>query len=209
MRVATAGSMTRRSLVALGAVGLAGGESPLIVPIHRVMNARAKCPPAALQRFWWSIWPEAVRDFQRSGIRLHTTDATGEIRRSPGDRPIFTQLEGKAVNIVVTDHIPPSWDNGRALAGVTTIVEGRHLCVIAVRYAHGHQIPFLSVNTCVHELLHVLLQDIFIRRPVWHQAGSHEARIDWHATRMWLFRDGEAVRRSAQEYLRRLKWGGA
>ncbi|MGH9671659.1 MAG: hypothetical protein ACRD44_00625, partial [Bryobacteraceae bacterium] len=62
-------------------------------------------------------------------------------------------------------------------------------------------------NTCVHELLHLLLQDVFIRRPIWHQTGAHETRIDWHATRMWLFGHNAGVRSSAREYLRRLKSG--
>ncbi len=200
------GSITRRGLLSLAAVagGRAGGNERVIIPVHRVVNRRAQLPPELWRRFWSSIWPEAYRDFDRSGIRLQTTDAAGEIRRSPADRPIFEGARRGAVNLVLTDAIPMHWDNGRALAGVTTIDDGYHLCVIALRYAHGHQAPFLSVNTCVHELLHVLLQDIFLGRPTWHKAGRHETRIDWHATRMWLFGDGGAVRRSAREYRARL-----
>lgn len=98
-----------------------------------------------------------------------------------------------------------NWDKARALAGVTTIYEGYHVCVIAIGYAHGHQFPFLSVNTCVHELLHVLLQDIFVKRPKSFQANEREIRDDWYATRLWLFHDGAAIRKSAAVYLDRLR----
>jgi hypothetical protein len=198
--------MTRRNFISVAAA--AGGPAnsrALILPVHRVMDARAQCPPERLRRFWSSIWPEAVRDFHRSGIELQTSDANGEVRRSPADRPIFVGLQRGVINLVLTDRIPMYWDNGRALAGVTTLHEGHPLCLLALRYAHGHQIPFLSVNTCVHELLHVLLQDIFISRPKWREAGEHEFRIDWYATRLWLFHDGAAVRKSAQVYLERLR----
>jgi hypothetical protein len=57
----------------------------------------------------------------------------------------------------------------------------------------------------VHELLHALLQDVFVRNPNWHQSGGRELRIDWYATRLWLFHEGTTIRKSAQEYLRRLR----
>jgi hypothetical protein len=79
--------------------------------------------------------------------------------------------------------------------------------VIAIRYAHDHRIPFLSVNTCVHDLLHAILEDIFVRRPNRLQIDGRELRIDWYATRLWRFHDGAAIRRSAQSYLARLQSG--
>ena len=173
------------------------------------MDSRAQCTPEQLHHFWWSIWPAAVRDFSRGGIELQTSDGPGEVRRSPGDTPIFIGLRRDAVNLVLTDHIPMKWDTGRALAGVTTIHNGYHVCVVALRYAHGNQIPFLSVNTCVHELLHALLHDVFVSRPRWFQTGGHEFRTDWYATRLWLFHDGAAIRESAQTYLGRLLSGAA
>jgi hypothetical protein len=100
------------------------------------------------------------------------------------------------------------WDNGRALAGATTVHEGYHLCVIAMSYAHGHRIPYLSTNTCVHELLHALLQDVFVSHPKWYQSDEREFRDDWYGTAMWLFHDGSTVRESAQAYLKRLGTGG-
>jgi len=184
-------------------------QSPLIVPVRRVMNGWAKFTPEQLRRFHSGIWPETVRDFGRGGMKLERSEGAGEIGRSPGDRPIFTGLERGVINVVVTDNIPMSWDNGRGLAGVTTIHEGYHLCLIALSHAHGHQIPFLSINTCVHELLHALLQDIFESRPTRFKAGRREFEIDWHATRLWLFHDGAAIRESARIYLSRLRSGEA
>jgi hypothetical protein len=97
------------------------------------------------------------------------------------------------------------WDSGRGLAGVTTFYDGYAVCMIALHNAHGNQIPFLSVNTCVHELLHALLQDIFVRRGKWYQSGEREFRIDWYATCLRLFHDGAAVRQSARVCLDRLR----
>jgi hypothetical protein len=199
--------MTRRDFIwtAAAAAIRSSAQARLLVPVHRVTDARAQCPPEQFHHFWSSIWPEAVRDFSRGGIEIQTSDGPGEVKRSPGDRPIFIGLRRGVVNLVLTDHIPMLWDNGRARTGVTTLYDGYHVCMVALRYAHGNQIPFLSVNTCVHELLHALFQDVFVSRPKWFQAGGREFRIDWYATCLWLFHDGAAVRKSAQAYLDRLR----
>jgi hypothetical protein len=198
--------MTRRLFLGTLAAGAAQAAAPaqLVVPVHRVMDSRAQCTPEQLHRFWSKIWPEAARNFARGGIRLATTDGPGEVKRSPGDQPIFVGLRPHAINLVLTGYIPMKWDNARALAGITTIHDGYHICLIALRYAHGDQVPYISVNTCVHELLHALLQDVFVRRPNWYQSGSREFRIDWYATQLWLFHNGADLRQSAQSYLRRL-----
>jgi hypothetical protein len=200
--------MTRREFVCTAAIATfapAARTSPLIVPVHRVMDSRAKCTPEQFRYFWSTVWPEAVRDFARGGIRLQTTDATGEIRRTAGDRPNIIGLERGVINMVFTDHIPMKWDNARALPGVTTLYEGYPVCVIAIAEAHRDQIPFLSVNTCVHELLHALMQDIFVSRPKWYQAAARESRIDWFATRLWLFHEAASIRQSAQVCLHRIR----
>lgn len=201
--------MTRRDFMwaAVPTAIRSSAPSPLPVPVHRVMDARAQCPPEQLHRFWSSVWPEAVREFSLGGVELQTSDGPGEVRRSPGDRPIFVGLRRGVINLVLTGHIPMDWDKGRALAGVSTVYDNYHVCMVALRYAHGNQIPFLSVNTCVHELLHALLQDIFVNRPNWLQGGGREFRTDWCATRLWLFHDGAAIRESAQDYLARLRSG--
>src|SRR5437899_8171163 len=134
--------MTRRNFLWSAAIAhriAAAAEPPLMVPVHRVVDARAKCTPEQLGRFWWSIWPEAVRDFNRCGIHFQTTDATGEIGRTAADLPVFVGLERGVINLVLTDHLPMYWDNGRALAGATTIFGGYHVCLIALQYAHAHQ----------------------------------------------------------------------
>ena len=187
--------MTRRDFVRSAA---AASEARLVtaaaltIPLHRVMDSRAAFTAEQLRYFWWTIWPEAVRDFQGGGFRFEVTDARGEIKRSPGGRPIFTGLRRGAINLIVTDHVPMDYGG---LAGVSTIHEGYHLCVIALSCAHANQVPYFSVNTCVHELLHLFLQDIYLSRPRWYQTGERELRIDRYATRLWLFHDGGAIRK--------------
>ena len=202
--------MTRRHFVLTLAAATRRSSAPaLVVPIHRITDSRARCSAEQRRQFWSAIWPEAVRNFGQGGISLQTSDGPGEVRRSPGDTPIFIGLRPGVINLVLTDHIPTKWDNARALAGVTTIHDGYHVCLIALQYAHGDQVPFVSVNTCVHELLHALLQDVFVSRPKWYQAGGREFRTDWYATGLWLFHDGAAIRKSAQAYLGRLRSAGA
>jgi hypothetical protein len=199
--------MTRRNFLWMAAVPATYtvAERRLVVPVHRIMDARARNPPELVQHLWPSLWSEAVRDFNHGGIDLRVSDGPGEVRRSPADNPIFVGLRRGAINLVVTDHIPMYWDGGRELAGVTTIHDGYHVCLIALRYAHGNQVAFLSTNTCVHEILHALLQDIFLKPPKWYQTAGREFRVDWYATELWLFHDGDAVRKSGDAYLRRLR----
>jgi len=177
----------------------------LVVPIHRILDGHAHNPPDRLQHLWPSLWSEAAQDYRQGGIDFDVSDGPGEVRHSAADNPIFVGLRGRAINLVVTDTIPMNWDGGRALAGVSTIHDGYHICMIALRYAHGNQVAFLSVNTCLHEILHVLLQDIFLKPPKWYQASGREVRVDWYATRLWMFHDGEEVRKSGEVYLRRLQ----
>ena len=190
--------MTRRSFLQTAA---AKAPAVVTVPLRRVTDARAKCTPKQWQHWWNAIWPEAVHDFQRGGIRFQVTDAQGEIKRTASDRPIFTGLARGTVNLVITDHVPLDYG---ATAGVTTRWDGYDLCVIALYNAHANQVPYFSVNTCVHELLHLLLQDVYLNRPKRYQTGEHETRIDWYATRLWLFGEGGAIRTSAAAYLKRL-----
>jgi hypothetical protein len=199
--------MTRRGFLSMAAAAATSSATParLLVPIHRILDARARNPPERVQRFWPSLWNEAARDYRQGGIDFEISDGPGEVRNSPADNPIFVGLRRGAINLVVTDTIPMNWDGGRALAGVSTIHDGYHVCMIALRYAHGNQVAFLSVNTCLHEILHVLLQDIFLKSPKWYQSSGREVRVDWYATRLWLFHDGAEVRKSGEAYLRRLR----
>ena len=197
--------MTRRELLlAVGSVSQAS-ESPVIVPLLHITDRRAKFRPGSMNGFWSHIWPEAVRDFTRCGIQFQTRSVSGEVRRSPSGQPEFIGLEPGAINFVITDHIAMEWDKGRALSGVTTRYRGFHLCMIALNFAHGHQAPFLSVNTCVHELLHVLLHDVFESRPKALYGAAREFRVDLYATRLWLFQDGSAIRQAARSYMERVR----
>jgi hypothetical protein len=196
--------MTRRGFLGAMLVG-ASNPSPVIVPVRRIVDGHAKLSAQELSRFWQKIWPEAVRDLGAASIRLQTTDAPGEIKRTAADRPVFAGLERGVINLVLTSQLPLYWDQSRALAGVTTIYEGYHLCLIALRYAHGNQVPWFSTNTCLHELLHALMQDVYITHPKWYQSAGREGRIDAAGTGLWLFGSGDAVRRSAREYVSRLR----
>src|SRR5258708_7285861 len=97
------GRMTRRNFTIAMATGAAfAAESPVILPVRRMVDAHAKCTAEQLHRFWWNIWPEAVRDFNACRIHLQTSDANGEIRQSAGDRPIFIGLERGDTNLFLT-----------------------------------------------------------------------------------------------------------
>lgn len=199
--------MTRRAFLAVpvAQAAQAVAQPPLVLPVLHIADKRARLAPDRLRRFSAAIWPEAVRDFARCDIRLERRDKSGEVRRSPGGRPIFTGLERGCINMVLTDAVPLAWDRGRGLQAVATRYEGHDVCLIAVNEAHPHQVPLLSVNTCVHELLHVLLDDIAGGRPKSWRGAAREVRIDMYATRLWLFHDGAAIRRAAHAYDARLR----
>lgn len=195
--------MTRREFAS--AVLLARAPAaPVVLPLRRIVDAKAQCAPETMRKFWSEIWPEAFREFGRGGIQLQVEDAPGEMHRTAGDQPIFIGLRRGILNLVLTDHIPMNWDSGRALAGVTLLYDRYPLCLIAMRYAHGNQAPFLSVNTVVHEMLHAVMGDIFVSSPTWYQAGGREWRIDGYASRLWLFHDGGAIRDGVRSFLARI-----
>ena len=203
-------SLSRRAalqLLTVRVVTAAAAPAPLRVPVRRIMDSRAGFTPQQLHSFWWQIWPEAVRTFSGCGVELAASDAPGEIRRSPSGQLIFAGVEHGVINLVVTKQIPLGWARGRGVAGVTTLWNGHHVCVIALDHAHVNRVPLLAVNTVVHELLHALFQDVFIVRPTWAQSEQHELRVNWAATRLWLLHDGSGVRQSAATYLTRLRSG--
>src|SRR5438874_9212299 len=149
--------MTRReflSVASLAAVARAPSQTPLIVPVNLVVDARARLRAGQVGHFWSSIWPEAARDFERCGIRFQSSLRAGDIWRPAHRQPVISGLGAGAINLVITDRVPGVWEEGRGLSGVTTRYRGYHLCVIALNFAHGHQIPLILVNTCVHALLH-------------------------------------------------------
>ena len=192
--------ITRRALLAMPlAVAAAAADAVVTVPVRVVIDARPKFTPERL-RYWQSIWDQAWGDFASVGVRLEATRVEGEIKRSPGDRPIFVGLDRAALNVVVTDHVPMKWDQGRALRGVAFRYDGNDTVLIALNYAARHQVPFFAVNTCEHELLHVLLGDIFEKHPGGVKEQMREYRIEWYGTRIWLFHGGAFVREGARKY---------
>jgi hypothetical protein len=203
---------TRRQFLGLTAAFARRPTPPLVLPVRIVIDTKADWSPRQIGNFWWGIWPQAVADFARGGIRIESTTVTGEVERPAFRQPIVSGLALGVLNLVVTSRIPTAWDSGRALAGVTVLYRGYHVCMIALSEAHGNQVPFLSVNTCVHEMLHALLHDIFETRPGGVHGQAREFRIDWHATCLWLLHADPALREPARSYLellaRRTGWPG-
>lgn len=201
--------MTRRAAIGacvLLSAGPARGESAhLEIPLLRITDRYARSGAAKRSQFLAGIWREAERVFAKGGITLRARDQEGEVLQYPSGRPLFRCLDRSMINVVLTDRVPLDWDKGRSLAGVSVLYEGFCICVISMNEAHENQIPFLSVNTLVHELLHVLLQDVFRDRTGPIHGQSAEASVDFHATRLWLFGDDAQVRESARSCLERLR----
>ena len=170
---------------------------------------RARYTPSQLRDFSETIWPEAEQEttddaaFDSLSIAVGARFEAISVRRPDLRRP--RAREG--VNLVLTDLIPMNWDRARGLAGLSTVWQGYDVCVIALEYARPNRIPFVAVNTCEHELLHAILQDIFESRPAGLAGEAREVRIDAYATRLWLFHEGADVRESARAYIDRLRSG--
>ena len=137
--------MTRRDLLGLLAPAAlqAAADPRVVVPIHRIVDARVKNPPN-----WPKLWNEAVQDFRQGGIDFQISDGPGEVRRTAADNPNFIGLKGRAINVIATDTLPMYWDGGRALAGVSTIHDGYHICMDRAALC-----PHESGGVFVHEHL--------------------------------------------------------
>lgn len=179
---------------------------PLRVPVLRLRN-RLDSPAFEYERFLRTVWQEAADTFTRAGIPLDVLDRDGEIRPYPSGLPRIEGLARDRVNVVLTGRIPLIWDGGRAIGGVSTVYHGMALSVISLGNAHGNRVPYVAVNTVVHEVLHVLLGDIYAGRPGWWETRRRETRVDWQATDMWLWKDATGVRAEAPRYLARLSGG--
>jgi hypothetical protein len=179
----------------------------LEVPVQVVLNKLAKWTSAERDSFRNNVWNEAVQVLRKCGISLRATEREGEIHKYPSGRPRIVGMQYGVLNIVLTDTIPMAWDNGRGVAGVATVYEGYHLALISIRAAHGNRVPFLHVNTVLHELIHMFFEDFYVPREGRLSGQAHEHVIDWHATRMWLFSDGDHVKHSAAQYIKCLNRG--
>lgn len=192
-------------MAAVVVVAPTGDGATVTVPVHLVLDDQVQWRPDPMGRFQARLWAQTVRDLARCGVQLQTTVGAGSVQRSPYREPVITGLQRGVINLVLTTEIPVKWDGGRALCGVTTLYRGHHLCMVAINHAHGHQVPFFSVNTCLHEILHALLHDILEQRPEGVAGQAREIRVDYHATRLWLFHEDSAVREAARTYLDHLR----
>jgi hypothetical protein len=181
-----------------------GAAAPVVVPVLRLLNKHIALSAADVRQFHATVWDEAAAAFRSCGVALRTVDRVGEIRRYPSGRPRFFGLEKTMLNVVLTDRIPLSWAQGRSLAGVTTVYEGHLVTVIALEDAYPNRLPFIAVNTVVHELLHVFRGDILVRRTGLFRGSDREAMVDWQATRLWLFEHAPEIRESAAILVQRL-----
>ena len=200
--------MTRREFLSGFLFAAAAQPQPrdsITVPVHLILDGKVSWTPQQALRFWGYLWPEAVRTFAASGIRFDLTRGEGDVMRPPGREPVITGLVSGALNVVATNRVPMQWDSARGLSGVTMIYRGYHLSMIAVNRAQTNRVPFLSVNTCVHEMLHALLLDIFEKRPSGFAGQAREFRVDACATRLWLWHDDGTGRKAAREYVERLR----
>lgn len=201
--------MTRRQFLSILPASLISirtpAATPVTVPVRVIIDGKVYWRRQSLEGFWWGMWPEAVRTLATCGVRLQAVAGTGEIARPPYREPIISGLDPAALNIVVTNRIPMQWDSGRGLGGVTLRYRGCHVCMIALAHAHENQVPWLSLNTVLHEVLHALLLDIFQERPDGLSGQIREFRVDACATSLWLFHSGAAIRESARRYVERLK----
>src|ERR1700737_2102986 len=91
--------MTRREFCSLEVASVAPGVSraEMGVPVQLVLDSKAKLNPEQIGRFWSRVWPEAVRDFRRCGIRLQWSLQTGEVERPPGREPVVSGLAAGGV----------------------------------------------------------------------------------------------------------------
>lgn len=206
------GGMPRRLWLASALAAtrlLPGAVAPICLPVLRLLDRNARCSPAGVRRFHETIWREAVRMFGSGQATFRVAGRSGEIRRYPSGRPLFVGLERAMLNIVLADTVPLDWDSGRGLAGVPVRSEGYDVIVISLKNAHPNRFPVLAANTLVHELLHVLLGDIFLARPDAFAKGWREAAADWQATRLWLLGGAPAIREAARKSVERLNRSGS
>jgi len=200
--------LTRRSMLASAAMleTAVPVRAALTIPVHHLIDAGAGLAPVRLIWFRSTPWAEAARDFRQLGIAFTVTESSHAVQRTPGRMPRFEGLVRGALNFAVTHQLPLAWDAGRGVAGVATMHDGFHVAVAALDHAHAHRILWLAVNTCTHELLHVLLGDIFERRPPGWRRAWREARIDAVSTRLWLTGGdgGGAIAAGAGRYAARL-----
>lgn len=194
---------TRRQWLAIS-LPLLAEQTHVRVPVYLIFDARAGLSDHRKVSFLNGIWREARRDLERAGIILDVVEGPGEIERPLYQEPIVKGLVPGRLNVMVTRRIPVMWSRGRPWNGLTMLYRGFHLCLIALDRAQSHRVPVVGVNTCLHEVLHAIMGDIFLQNPSAMAAQQRELRIDWLATQLWLFGSSTTVRRAASAYSSRL-----
>ena len=194
---------TRREFLALVLAARAAPPPLVTVPVDILFDQDAKLGDWAVRHFW-ALWAEAVRDFGWCGVFFRTRVRDAGMWRPPHRQPVISGLGERVLNLVVTNTIPLEWDKTRMVRGITTLYRGHHLCLVAIHQANRHRVPLIGVNTIVHELLHALLLGILEPRPAGVRGHAREARVEWLATRLWLFHSGTGIRESARQYVERL-----
>ncbi len=175
--------MTRREFFSLAvAAGTVGGSAraPVIVPVHVVIDAAAKMRPDAMQYFWRSIWPEAMRDFGRCGISVPNTVQDGSVWRPNFRTPMVSGLESGVFE-------PGNHEPDSRRMGPRPYVERRDYAVSRISSLHG------GAQLCA-----LPPDSVFIRE---HWRARDAARADARHFRAAPQRVGGAVSRRANRLL--------
>ncbi|MCC6291595.1 MAG: hypothetical protein IT164_03005 [Bryobacterales bacterium] len=100
--------MTRRQWLAAAASAspARAGAAPPVLPVHQVLDRKAKHEGPHERAYWEHIWPQAANDVARCGVRLAMTYAVGEVERPPSRTPVIHGLSRGKLNLVVTSWIP-------------------------------------------------------------------------------------------------------
>lgn len=184
------------------------GEPPATVqlPVLHLSDRHSHARPQQFRQFANTIWAEAEAALAKAGIILQTEQAVGEVLHYASGKPRLLGLRHGRINVMVTDLVPLQMDGARGLSGVATLYEGYDLCVVSLQRASGNRVPYFQVNTVVHELLHLLLQDVRQGPMAEWQRLRREYRADVIATRLWLSGIGPGSGSAAFYGLRHAAW---
>lgn len=179
--------------------------SPVRLPVVILRDANAKLSGTLLRRFDNSLWPEAAWMYSRAGVWFEVRRGEARMDRPPYREPAITGLQARRINLLLTSRAPHAWDGGRGWSGVSLLYRGRVLCLVALEHANGNLIPWLSLNTVAHELMHAISGDVFAPQPGGFRVVRREAAVDSALTRLWLFGSEPGVRGDAMRLLGRLE----
>lgn len=157
---------------------------PKTLAVHLITDSVSLPTDARIANFHDRIWPEAVRDLAKAGTVVCRSTGPGRIIRPPDRPPILEGIVRGVINMYLTTSVPMYWDYGRALRGIAFDHRGHRVAVIALNYAHALRFPYLSTNTCLHELLHFIVGDTNLMKSQGWAASLRELRVEGLATRL-------------------------